>query len=773
MKQKKSLLLGLLLAPAFTLLAQTPVPTSWNCDGQPPVGWTHNWQISGTSQFYTSSQQVCEGTAAARLDATNESIVVNTSTQPGTVSYSIIGTGTSSPWQGTFTVQESTNGSSWNTLKTYSGSQIPLSPACNYDSVLVTDPNVRYVRFFFSSKTSGYNIAIDDIKVREPLLTNPKIKVEENSLVIINGGYSSPVSSPVAVSTPMNFVMRNASLSNLTVANISVSGTNASDFSIVSPSFPLIISSQNNEALTLQFTPGGAGTRTAQLTITSDDAYGDAIYVVNLYAVGGNYATAPGAATNLTFPVNKTYRTIVSFTNTTVDYYGGYLVLRSEGAPVSTTPSNGTNYIVGQTIGNAKVVYNGKGGASTTTFWPRWVLANTTYHFAVVPYNAGGSSAVSYQTTPLLTGSVTSPPTMVSPTEYSTVDPLSTSFISQLHAVINPHSSVFYSNYRNTMIDGFVTRDTFVVQGANTFNKVFNCSYSGAPILFNQPFDFGATGTSREHTFPHSWMPTFPADNPEKPEYNDQHHLYPALQSNVNEARCNYPLGEVVSPIISYQQGVMGLDTAGNRVYEPRDEHKGAAARAMFYMTVCYNTVNGNTWNLDAPIGEVCAAGVSYNINYPQNQQVLKDWHFAYPPTRVDIARNDYLDSLQGNRNPFVDHPDWVCYIDFKTMTYISNPTLPCNTSGGTSVEQFEQSVHFTLYPNPTIDAFSINVYSQTNDQANIRVIDMTGREILSRRQAVQQGNNTFVQPVALPSGVYLVEVSTSTGRTTKRLIVQ
>ncbi|MCZ2443679.1 MAG: endonuclease [Flavobacteriales bacterium] len=773
MNQKRLCLLTLLLTPALALFSQTSVPTSWNCDAQPPVGWTHNWQISGSTQFYTSSQQVCEGSAAARLDATNESITVNTSSQPGRVVYNIIGTGTSGSWQGTFTIQESVDGASWNTLKTYGNAQLPFSPACNYDSVLVTNTNVRYVRFFFSSKTSGYNVAIDDIRVREPLHTNPKLKIEENASVISNGGYASPVSSPVATPVNMSFTLRNASQANLTLAGISFSGTNASDFSIVSPSFPLSIPAQGTQVLTIQFTPGGASTRNAKFTITSDDAYGDALYTVNLYGVGGNYATAPGSASNLNFPINKTYRTIVSFSNTTVDYYGGYLVLRSEGAPVNTWPSNGTNYQVGETIGNAKVVYNDKGDVSSTSFWPRWVLANTTYHFAVVPYNGGGSPVVSYQTNNVLTGSVNTPASMASPTKYASIDPLSGTLITDLHNLINPHSSVFYSNYRPTIIDGFYTRDTFVVQGANTFNKVFNCSYSSAPILFNQPFDFTATGTSREHTFPHSWMPTFPANAPEKPEYNDQHHLYPTLQSNVNEARCNYPLGEVVTPIIAYQQGVMGLDTAGNRVYEPADAHKGAAARAMFYMAVCYNTVSGNAWNLDAPIGEVCAAGGTYNINYPQNQQVLKNWHFAFPPTRFDMARNDYLDSLQGNRNPFVDNPDWVCYIDFKTMTYISNPTIPCNTGNSSLMQDASENLHVILYPNPATDYYQISLYSDISDMAKIRLIDMAGREVSLYAVAVQPSNNTFTYPVPLSSGMYLIEISSSVGKTTKRLIVQ
>ncbi len=760
---------------ALQLTAQAPVPTAWNCDLPIPTGWTHSWGNTG-SQFYSATQQVCEGSTSARLDNTGEYIEVYTATQPGRVVYSILGTGTSSPWQGVFKVQESEDGTTWTDLKTYNNGGLPQTGPCNYDSVLVTNTNVRYVRFYFSNKTSGYNVAIDDIKVREPLFTNPKIKVEQNSQVIVNGGNSFPFNSPVSTTTPINFTILNPSLSPLTVSSISITGPHSAEFSVASPITPTTIPSLSSQTMTINFTPTASGNRIAQINISSNDAYGDNNYIIYLYAVGGNLASEPPyAASNLTFPENKTYRVITSFDNTAgVDIYGGYLVLRSENNPVSSLPVDGTQYSVGQTIGNAKIVYIGKTSTSTVSFWSRWTKAATTYHYAIVPFNGGSSNFVNYRTGDALTGSVTTPNTMVSPTEYASVNPSNSSFISQLHAVVNPHTAIFYSNYRSTMIEGWTTRDTFVTIGPNTFNKVFNCVYSGTPVFFNLPFDFTATGTSREHTFPHSWMPTFPADSPEKPEYNDQHNLYPTIQANVNDARCNYPLGEVITPIITSGDGKMGLDSAGNRVYEPADKHKGAAARAMFYMTLCYNTVSGNSWNLNAPIGEVCANSGSYSINYPQNQQLLKNWHFAYPPTNEDISRNDYLDSLQGNRNPFVDNPDWVCYIDFSNMTYIANPTIPCTTSTTSSIVNInDNAVHFTVYPNPSHGIFTVNVYSESLEVGIVKLFDMTGKLIMNRNMLLVQGNNSLQIENDLRSGVYLIEVITSAGRSTKRVIIE
>ena len=187
---------------------------------------------------------------------------------------------------------------------------------------------------------------------------------------------------------------------------------------------------------------------------------------------------------------------------------------------------------------------------------------------------------------------------------------------------------------------------------------------------------------SREHSYCHDWMPTNPADgtgaaplNYEHAEYNDQHHLFPANQNDVNAVRSNYPMGKVVTVQSSFMGSKYGLDSVGHKVFEPRDEQKGKTARAIMYMAVAYNNNSDSSgatysWKFRNPI--------STSIPYGQDQSVLKRWNAMYPPDSYEISRNDFIDSLQGNRNPFVDHPEYACFIDFSSMSYISNPNTPC-----------------------------------------------------------------------------------------------
>ncbi|MEX1187624.1 MAG: endonuclease [Bacteroidia bacterium] len=761
---KNSFLITALIAFAFSVSAQSPVPTSWDCsDGNPPAGWTFD-NISGGNTNYSAAAS-CDGVSSLRLDADGENLTIFFGQQPGEITFQIGGSTTGSPWEGTFTVDESVDGSTWVNILTYNDGELPVgSTPCLEETITLSNLASRYVRFFYEDKVSGSNLKVDEISIAAANIAEATISVLDTELG--NPVLANTIAPPFNTTTRTFTVRNEGTEGTLTVTDISFGGQDAASFANASTIFPFDVLPGESADVTLDFTPiDGPGSYTALATISSNDA-NNLEYSFQIYAIDGDFATEPSTGiTNLPASINKSYRTIIGVSGTGViadDILGGYVLLRSIGAAVSTAPSDGQTYARGMSIGNAKVMFAGRPAGDLFSVNARYVEAGTEYHFAIFPYY--GSGVFTNYLNTINDNIVNSPETMISATEYDAISTDAPTFVEDLKAVINPHTSIFYSNYTNTMVNLFLARDTFATVGPNSFSRVINCVYSGETRLFNDPFDWSALGYSREHTFPHSWMPSFPADNPEQPEYNDQHNLYPARQSNVNDLRCNYPLGEVNIVETEFLEGKLGLDIDGNRVYEPQDSHKGRAARALMYMATCYN--NGNaTFNFEQPSGLTCS-GVA--INYGQDQNLIKKWHFTYPPDNFDHSRNDFLDSLQTNRNPFVDEVDYACYIDFSNMTKIETPANPCYT---TSVKDIE-NMHLLAYPNPNNGNFRLS-FKGTGEALTLNISDLSGKIVKS--QNIASSSEVIVIDFAqndLPSGMYLVNVIGNRGFASSPIII-
>lgn len=263
-------------------------------------------------------------------------------------------------------------------------------------------------------------------------------------------------------------------------------------------------------------------------------------------------------------------------------------------------------------------------------------------------------------------------------TYYTGIDTGSATFVTDLHDLIYPHTQISYDNYKTTIIPNYESRDTTGGQ------KVVTCVYSGENYVYTAPFAW--TTFSREHTFCHSWMPTHPSES--GPEYSDQHHLFPTNQNNANGRRSNHPLGEVTSISYQYLEGKLGTNSLGQTVYEPRESHKGDAARALLYMAVCYNGVGGNDWTFNY-LNTVRLPALS---EAAQDVDLLIEWHNQDPPDDWEEARNEYIYSIQGNRNPFVDHPEYVNVIDFNTLTKKTTVSLAAEPTNYASSFTFDST---------------------------------------------------------------------------------
>jgi endonuclease I len=550
-----------------------------------------------------------------------------------------------------------------------------------------------------------------------------EINVKMGGLTVLNNG--TYVIGNVAST---NVTIENFGIQNLTVSATTISGTNAADFS---GTFTGTVAPTSSQSFTLNFAPTGTGTRTATLSIANDDS-DENPYVITLSAVGtDNLATEPTSnPTGLTFPLVKAY-TIGGQYSAGVNAEK-YIVLWKTGSAITGVPTDGTTYKRGDIVGDAKVAYVGSG----MSFTPRHVIANQNYHFAVYAFN-GPDGFENYKTTSPATGNVTSQGQQIG-NYYNGINSTSASFLTNLSALINPHTFVSYFNYKTTMMNQFEIRDTTAGQ------SYVVCAYSGERKVFNDPFDWTATGYSREHTYSHSWMQTFPADNPEQKEYNDQHNLYPTNLQNANTPRSNLPLDVITgNTVFSYLNCAVGYRADGQLCFTPRAEQRGNAARSIFYMATCYNGQLGNNWQIPTN----------------QNEAILKQWHYADLPDNYEIARNEFIYSLQNNRNPYVDSTDFVCHVNFSNMTY--------NQCSVGLTEKLENN--FSIFPVPSNN----KIYAQVNglNIISYSVIDAQGRTIVQENSS----NLPVLELTAdqFKSGIYILKVGTEFGTVQSSFIIE
>lgn len=457
--------------------------------------------------------------------------------------------------------------------------------------------------------------------------------------------------------------------------------------------------------------------------------------------------------TNLVFSAITSYSYQVGFTAATAD---GFLMIRSRNGAPSAAPVDGVTYQRGDQIGNAKVLTVGL----TTSFVVDGARAGETNQIQVFAYNGSGSG-INYRQVSPLSASVTTSATGVG-SYYSGIDPNDAGFVAALqNRIRTPHVKVNYDQYDETMMTRFAVSDTTGNQ------RVASCVYSGQVYTYTAPFAwYTATPFSREHTWCVSWTPTNATSSAF--EFCDQHHLFPTNQVSANAVRSNRPLGEVTTVISSYLDGKYGYDANGNLVYEPRDNHKGDAARALLYMSLRYHGVNGFDWTFDY-LNNVTLVALGED---PQDIATLLAWHQQDAPDAYEIARNDYVASLQGNRNPFVDNPAWAQRIAFGNLSYIPVPALAAADQG--DMLWSEPTVRMDVYPNPVTDMGTIAISSASDATARLVIYDLRGAVVEDRSLVLAEGLQVVEVATDLwKSGLYIVHMIHPDGAQTTKWMVE
>ena len=171
---------------------------------------------------------------------------------------------------------------------------------------------------------------------------------------------------------------------------------------------------------------------------------------------------------------------------------------------------------------------------------------------------------------------------------------------------------------------------------------VVECVYTGTTSPAPATEDPDREQINCEHVMPRSRM----ADEDVQPNLyshmeSDSHNLLPSTPG-ANSSRGSLTYGNVSSDRnLDHMPSVIGRDAEGNNVFEVRRERRGDIARTIFYFSV--------RWGIDIGAAE---------------EETLRRWNREDLPDGREQARNDAVQELQGNRNPFIDCPSLVDRID-------------------------------------------------------------------------------------------------------------
>jgi endonuclease I len=180
--------------------------------------------------------------------------------------------------------------------------------------------------------------------------------------------------------------------------------------------------------------------------------------------------------------------------------------------------------------------------------------------------------------------------------------------------------------------------------------------YSGRSIA---KADNGSGSASSNQDFwnrEHSWAKSHGFPETSQLGYTDIHHLRPTdVSMNSDRGNRDFDIG-----------GTANSEAPENRsttdTWEPRDDVKGDVARMMFYMDVRYDAGTESTM---PDLILVDSVGTSTSTLSDGTGELGKlctlfDWHSQDPVDTFETDRNNSIYEYQGNRNPFIDHPEWV-----------------------------------------------------------------------------------------------------------------
>lgn len=253
-------------------------------------------------------------------------------------------------------------------------------------------------------------------------------------------------------------------------------------------------------------------------------------------------------------------------------------------------------------------------------------------------------------------------------------------------------------------------------------------NYNGEGVCYN-----------REHVFPQGFF------NENAPMKSDYLHIFPT-DGYVNGKRSNYPFGTVGTASWTSTNGsklgTSNFPGYNGTVFEPINEFKGDIARSLLYFITRYQDRLASFKHTDANNPQDGSSDRGFDQWYIN---LLLQWHQNDPVSQKEIDRNNYAYTYQGNRNPYIDHPEYVTMIWTSTLA-----------TGETEVK----TGGLQVFPNPVKNG-EISVKGENlNEVAQVQIFDLTGKLVQSVSQPFKNTSKISLQN--LPKGVYILKAGSS-----------
>ena len=311
---------------------------------------------------------------------------------------------------------------------------------------------------------------------------------------------------------------------------------------------------------------------------------------------------------------------------------------------------------------------------------------------------------------------------------YDTVDTTNAATLrATLHDVIDDHTRFPYTASTTDTWDIVNMADEDPNNMGNIVDLYKNVSYTKIP---------GGVGAyNREHSWPKSYG--FPNDSESNSPYTDTHHLF-ACDASYNGSRSNKPFRncdascqENTTEFTDGRGGGSGVYPGNSNwttgsftqgTWEAWDGRKGDVARAIFYMDIRYEGGNHGVTGFAEPdlivtdnesLIDSSNTGSNESVAYMGMLSVLLQWHAQDPPDSREIWRNEVVYSFQGNRNPFIDHPEWAECLHNNVCGGSGDTTPPANPTGLVAIAG-ENLVDLSWNANSDSDLAGYHAYRAT-----------------------------------------------------------